>query len=101
MRVGIIGGGISGLSSAYELSKKGHDVTIFERAKVAGGLGTYIPIAGNHIERFYHHFFASDKLIINLSQELKLGRKLKFYNSKTGIFIENKIYPFSSMGDIL
>lgn len=37
MKIGIIGAGISGLSSARLLSKD-HDVTVFERASVPGGI---------------------------------------------------------------
>jgi D-amino-acid dehydrogenase len=37
MRVGIIGGGIIGLSSAYYLSKAGHQVTIIEQSEMKDG----------------------------------------------------------------
>jgi monoamine oxidase len=36
-RVIIAGGGISGLSCGYELTKRGHDVTVLEAAERAGG----------------------------------------------------------------
>ncbi len=36
-QVGIIGGGIAGLTSAYELSQLGHDVTILEASDRLGG----------------------------------------------------------------
>jgi NADPH-dependent glutamate synthase beta subunit-like oxidoreductase len=36
--VGIVGSGPAGLSAAYFLTLLGHDVTIFEREKVAGGI---------------------------------------------------------------
>lgn len=37
MKVGIIGGGIIGLSSAYYLNKAGHDVTILEQGNLVEG----------------------------------------------------------------
>jgi dihydropyrimidine dehydrogenase (NAD+) subunit PreT len=40
-RVAIIGAGPAGLSCAGELAKAGHDVTIFERRPLGGGLSTY------------------------------------------------------------
>lgn len=101
MKIGIIGAGISGLVAAYQLVKKGHTVTVFERSNTIGGLGTYIDIEGNSIERFYHHFFESDKEIIKLAQELGISKELKFYKAKTGIYSEGKIYPFSSPLNIL
>ena len=37
MHIGIIGGGIIGLSSAYYLHKAGHQVTLFEQGSIADG----------------------------------------------------------------
>jgi predicted NAD/FAD-binding protein len=37
MRIAIIGSGISGLTSAYYLQKKGHDVFVFEASNYIGG----------------------------------------------------------------
>ena len=42
MKVGIIGGGFAGLTAAYELSKRGIAVTVFEADSAVGGLaGTF------------------------------------------------------------
>lgn len=49
IRVGIIGGGVAGLASAFELRKLGYDITIFEiQEKRIGG-------------RIYTHYFDKDK----------------------------------------
>lgn len=101
MKIAIVGAGITGLSAAYKLTKKGHQVVVFERSEVPGGLGTYIKIEGNYIERFYHHFFESDLEIKKIAKELGIGSKLKFYRAKTGIFSQGKIYPFSSPTDLI
>ncbi|MGC8875000.1 MAG: FAD-dependent oxidoreductase, partial [Chloroflexia bacterium] len=37
MRVGIVGGGYTGLSAGYELARAGHAVEIFEAAPEVGG----------------------------------------------------------------
>jgi len=101
MKIAIIGAGITGLSAALDLTKKGHEITVFERSVVPGGLGTYIKIKDNYIERFYHHFFESDNLIKELAKELGISSKLKSYRAKTGIFLQDKIYSFSSPVDLL
>lgn len=101
MKVAIIGAGVTGLAAAWELSKKGHKVVVFERSEVPGGLGTYIKVKNNYVERFYHHFFESDSEIKKMAKELGISSKLKFYKAKTGIFSENKVYPFSSPFDLL
>jgi glycerol-3-phosphate dehydrogenase len=36
MRIGIIGGGINGLATAWVLAKQGHDVSLYERHKLLG-----------------------------------------------------------------
>ena len=42
MKIGIIGGGITGLTSAYLLSQEGHEIFLFEKEKQLGGLiGTF------------------------------------------------------------
>jgi len=60
MNIGIIGGGIAGLTAAYELSKGGHKVAVFEKqAELGGQVGTF-DVSGERLERFYHHIFTSD-----------------------------------------
>ncbi|WPC44528.1 FAD-dependent oxidoreductase [Clostridium sp. JS66] len=39
-KVAVVGGGPSGLTAAYYLSKCGHEVTVFEKLPVAGGMMT-------------------------------------------------------------
>lgn len=101
MKIAIIGAGITGLSAAYELGKKGYEVTVFERSEYPGGLGSYIKVKDNYIERFYHHFFLSHTYIKEMAKELDIENKLKFYKVKTGIYSESKIYSFSSLIDLL
>lgn len=101
MKIAIIGAGITGLSAAYELVKKGHDVEIYEQSRTVGGLGTYIKIRNNYLERFYHHFFQSDKHVIALINELGIGHKLKFYPSRTSVYHNNTVHPFTSPLDVL
>src|SRR5260221_11311703 len=40
-KVAVVGAGPAGLSCAGELAKKGHDVTLFEKRDLAGGVLTY------------------------------------------------------------
>ena len=51
-RIGIIGGGITGLTVAYQILKKGHHVTIFEKSQLGGLIGS-IKIGKSYLESFY------------------------------------------------
>ena len=101
MKVGIIGGGVGGLGAGYQLSKLGHQVAIYERAPFIGGLASTFDVGGGRLERFYHHLFTSDHTIIDLLDELGLGDRLIWQETKTGFFHDGKSYPFSTPMDLL
>ncbi|MBI4202145.1 MAG: NAD(P)/FAD-dependent oxidoreductase [Chloroflexi bacterium] len=101
MKVGVIGGGIGGLGAAYELVHQGHQVALYERAPFLGGLASTFEVGGGRLERFYHHLFLSDKTIIGLLQELGLGDRLIWEDSKVGFYYQGRIYPFSTPMDLL
>src|SRR3990167_4104705 len=101
MNIAIIGAGITGLTAAYRLTQAGHAVTIYEASDTPGGLGTYVPVADNYIERFYHHFFQSDRHVIGLIHELELGQALHFYYSKTSIYYKGHLHAFGGPIDLL
>ena len=46
MHIGIVGGGIAGLTAAYRLASAGEQVTLWERAPKLGGQATSFPVAG-------------------------------------------------------
>lgn len=56
MRIGIIGGGISGIAAAAVLQRDGHELTIFERDTAPGGVWahTYPKVTLQNIAAQYH-----------------------------------------------
>ncbi len=101
MNIGIIGGGIAGLSAAYELGKKGHQVAVFEKKAELGGQAATFEIAGERLERFYHHIFSRDVDIIQLVNELGLGEKLVWLDSRVGFLHQGRIYDFVTPWDLM
>jgi len=98
MNIGIIGAGITGLTAAYELTRWGHDVIVYEARPYAGGLA-----AGFRderwewpLERSYHHWFASDDDVIGLIDELGARDRLFFPWPTTSIYHQGRIYPLDS-----
>ncbi|MCX7881034.1 MAG: FAD-dependent oxidoreductase [Patescibacteria group bacterium] len=99
-KAAILGGGLTGLTTAYYLAKKNFLVTVFEKEKKLGGL------AGGFknkdwqwfLERTYHHLFANDKEIIDFINEIGF-KGLFFKTPETASLYLNhkpKIYPLDT-----
>ena len=101
MRVAIIGGGLAGLTAAYDLAKAGHAVDVYEaQAELGGQAGTFA-VGGTRLERFYHHIFTSDTHIVDLIDELGLGPRMLWIPSKVGWFYGGRTYDFVTPMDLL
>jgi protoporphyrinogen oxidase len=106
MKIAILGGGITGLTAAYCLSKKGHKVTLIEKEKVLGGLAVGFKADGWtwNLERAYHHLFANDYDIINFATDIGFD-KIFFESPETSSLYEDKngyrILPMDTPIDLL
>ncbi|HVZ81264.1 MAG TPA: NAD(P)/FAD-dependent oxidoreductase [bacterium] len=101
MRIGIVGAGVSGLTAAYRLAKKGHQVEVFEAADHVGGLAAGFKVAGTSLEKYYHHIFTSDTCIRGLVDELGLRDSLHWLTSQMGFTYKGKLYPFGTPQQLL
>lgn len=97
-RVAIIGAGAGGLTAAYDLAGAGHQVTVFEAEDYVGGLasGFKEPHWDWSVERFYHHWFASDRHILGLIDELGWGERVRFPRPVTVVYHDGSFYPLDS-----
>ncbi len=98
-KIAIIGAGYGGMSAAFDLVRAGNEVTIFEGSDHPGGLasGFKKPEWDWSLEKFYHHWFTSDKEMFNLFDELGLRSKVVIRTPKTVMFYKGKFYPFDSI----
>jgi protoporphyrinogen oxidase len=98
-KIAIIGAGIGGMAAAYDLAKAGHAVTIFETTDYVGGLasGFKEPNWDWSVEKYYHHWFASDRYMLGLIKELGWEDEVTFRRPYTVIYHGGKFYPFDSM----
>ena len=101
MRVGIVGAGAAGLAAAYEFANKGHDVAVYERAPFVGGQASTFDVRGARLERGYHHLFTSDTDMVDLIEEIGLGDRMRWIESKVGTYHGGRIYNFVSAMDLL
>jgi oxygen-dependent protoporphyrinogen oxidase len=76
MSVIVIGGGISGLSAAYELTQRGVEVTLLEASARLGGLIRTDHVEGFTVEAGPDSMLAQKPAAIDLCQELGLGPHL-------------------------
>jgi protoporphyrinogen oxidase len=99
-RVAIVGGGVAGLTAAYDLSRRpGTTVSVFEGSDYLGGLAAGFkgdPAWGWPLERFYHHLFTNDDAILGLTRELGLGDLLAFHTPVTAMFYHGQNYPMDT-----
>jgi protoporphyrinogen oxidase len=98
-KIAIIGAGIGGMAAAYDLIQAGHMVTIFEAGDQVGGLaaGFKEPHWDWSVEKFYHHWFASDRHILTLIDELGWRERVIFPRPYTVMYYKGKFYPFDSI----
>ncbi len=96
MKIGIIGAGFTGLSAAYNLLEKNHEVFIFERDEIPGGLalGFKEKEWDWTLEKHYHHWFTNDDSVLDLAK--KINHKVLIKRPKTSVYVDGKIYQFDS-----
>jgi protoporphyrinogen oxidase len=99
MRIAIVGAGPAGLSAAYDLARAHHNVTIFEAAPQVGGLasGFKAPHWEWSLEKFYHHWFQTDRAILGLIDELGWSDQVLFPRPYTVIYYKGAFHPFDHM----
>jgi protoporphyrinogen oxidase len=100
-RIGIIGGGIAGLSSAYRLATQGYQVTLFESSNELGGLGTFFDYNGSKVDRFYHCIMPSDDYLLKLIADVGLADQLYWRHTTMGMVHREQHYPFNTALDLL
>lgn len=97
----IIGGGFTGLVAAYELAKRNHPVTLFERGEFLGGLASGFAIEGHPLEKAYHHLFTTDSSMLALVRELGLASELIMCTDSKALYHAGRFYPFTTPLDLL
>ena len=86
----ILGAGIGGLSSAYELLKKGRQVIIIEKDGEAGGLMRAIKHGEYNVDLGHKQFYSRIPRVHSFYMEI-LGDKLITYKNRIGIYYNNRI----------
>ncbi len=98
MEIAIIGGGITGLTAGYTLTKQGHHVTLFEKEPRLGGLaqGFRASTWKWYIEGAYHHLFTNDHAILSLIKDLEIQDALIIKRPITATLWNTHMYQLDS-----
>ncbi len=82
------------MAAAWNLARAGHEIHLYEAEKNVGGLAAGFKDEGWQwtMEKFYHHWFETDKSILKLVEDMGKSGKVLFPRPKTSYFIDGKIY---------
>lgn len=97
----IIGGGLAGLSAAYDLSQSRHQVVVIEASERFGGLAESFHLNGKPVEMFYHFVCRADRHLIDLANELGIDHRLHWQTAHTAFYHNGRTYPFGTPWDLL
>ena len=99
--VGIVGGGILGMTAAYRLAQAGVAVSLYERAPDLGGLVGSFDFDGTAVDRFYHVVLPSDDRVVGLADELGLGDRWRFRPTRVGFYGDGRLFSMTSPKEFL
>jgi protoporphyrinogen oxidase len=92
-RVAVIGAGPAGLTAAYELSKSGVHVEVFEADGCVGGLCRTISLWGQKVDLGPHRFFSSDPRVNRVWLEV-VGRDYAMVDRLTRIHYKKRFFRY-------
>ncbi|HEY7453588.1 MAG TPA: FAD-dependent oxidoreductase [Thermoleophilaceae bacterium] len=101
MSVGIVGAGVLGLTAAYRLACEGVPVTVYEESGRVGGLAGTTPLAGTHVDRYYHALTLTDDRVIELAAELGLKQSIRWRPLGVGFFHDGRLASMSTPLELL
>jgi protoporphyrinogen oxidase len=99
--VGIVGGGILGLTVAHRLVSAGVRPVLFERSNDLGGLVGAFDLDGHRVDRFYHVILPNDDRVLGLMDDVGLAGKVRFRGTQVGFYDAGKLSSMNSLREFL
>lgn len=92
-KIAVIGAGPAGITAAYQLTKSGCEVHLFEASSSVGGLSKTIELWNQKVDLGPHRFFSNDAKVNKLWLEV-VGRDYKMVDRLTRIYYKKKFYYY-------
>lgn len=99
--IGIVGGGLLGMTLALRLAQAGFQTTILEASDKIGGLASPFKIGNFVWDKFYHVMLLSDWNLFTLLEELNLENQIHWGETKTGFIVDGQLYSMSNTAEFL
>ena len=99
--IAVIGAGPMGLATAYELTKQGHQVELFEFDDRLGGMSAHFDFDGLSIERYYHFVCRPDDPLFALLDELDMHDKLHWVDTRMGYYYNGHLHRWGDPVSLL
>ena len=93
MKVGVIGAGPAGITCAYELSKRGAGVDLFEAGDTVGGLARSFRLWDQTVDLGPHRFFSGDARVNRLWLEV-VGKDYRMVDRVTRIYYRGRFFHY-------
>lgn len=94
--IGIIGGGLMGMTLSLRLAESGFKVMLIESSEQLGGVASPGKIGDYVWDRFYHVILLSDSHFLSLIDQLGLKEELHWGVTKTGFYAGGRLYSVSN-----
>ncbi len=95
-RIAVLGAGPMGLAVAYQLAQDGHEPVVFEADDRVGGMTATFDFNGLEIERYYHFHCISDHAFLIMLDELNIGHKMHWVETKMGYWYQSRLQPWGN-----
>ncbi len=90
-----------GLTLAHRLAQAGKQVTLYESASYLGGLASAWQVGDVTWDRHYHVTLLSDTHMRGLLTELELEQEMRWVETRTGFYTDEKLYSMSNSVEFL
>ena len=89
------------MTLAYRLNQKGYQITLYEAAPFLGGLAGAWQLEDIVWDRYYHVTLLSDLYLRNILSDLNLEKDMEWVETKTGFYVNGKLYSMSNSLEFL